>query len=108
MPRLLLVTVLLALPWSVPTVVYEVLQKSAEQIGPRNSLLELSARAEREVAWRPRTGIGILDHAEHELIESRLFWQLTTRHARERLAHRAQRDADPRSALVLAIEFARR
>lgn len=60
-----------------PTALYEAVQKTAEAIGPRGTLLWLSCEAEDRTQWRPRSGFSLLDHAHHELAETRLFWQLT-------------------------------
>lgn len=64
-----------------PTALYEAVQKTAEAIGPRGTLLWLSCEAEDRTRWRPRSGFSLLDHAQHELAETRLFWQLTAHRA---------------------------
>lgn len=78
--RCLLALLLLALA---PTLVYEVLQKTAQSTHPRQGILRLSARAEWETAWRASTGIPVVDHAVHEWEESRRFYELARRRLQE-------------------------
>lgn len=99
-----LITIVLA-AGVLPTAVYEALQKTAECIGPRTALLQLSADAERRVPWRPRTGVGAVDHAEHELAETRLFWRLTAQSAWDLPSTSRRNDAPTWSAFSLAVEL---
>ena len=69
LPLLLLLVVL-------PAGAYELLQKISERRDDNHGLLALSAKAEAEIPWRPRTGSWWLDHAEHELRETRRFYAL--------------------------------
>lgn len=64
-----------------PLAFYEIVQKTAEAIGPRGTLLWISCEAEDRTRWRPRSGHAVLDHAQHELAETRLYWSLTAHHA---------------------------
>ena len=80
--RSLWMLVLVAAGWTLPTLAYETLQKTAEVVGPRTALLRLSCDAEAGVPWRPRTGVGWFDHTVHELAEARLFWRLARNGAR--------------------------
>ena len=60
-----------------PTGVYELVQKSAERQGVQNhGIWALSARAETNTPWRPRTGQWWVDHAVHEWRETQLFYRL--------------------------------
>lgn len=91
-----------------PVLVYESLQKTAESMGPRTALLRLSDAAERRVAWRPRTGCGALDHAEHELAETRLFWQLAAQQVWDRPSRPSDLESPTWSAFSFAVELADR
>lgn len=105
MRRLVCLTTILIAAGALPTVVYEALQKTSECIGTRTALLQLSADAERRVPWRPRTGVGAVDHAEHELAETRLFWQLTAQRAWELPSTSRRNEATSWSAFSLAVEL---
>jgi hypothetical protein len=93
---------------SMPTLAYEALQKTAERVGPCTVLLRNSADAERRVPWRPRLGVGALDHAAHELAETRLFWQLTMQRGWKTPAEWAEPLLLTSSARPVAMELADR
>jgi len=57
---------------------YEFFQKSAEH-GGTTVLHQLSLRAEIETPWRPAGHGYLIDHALHELLETRRFCELTAR-----------------------------
>lgn len=69
---LLVAVALVATPW----IAYEVLEKTAERVGPNGPLLALSLTAELETRWEPATGILVVDRALHEMDETRHFWRL--------------------------------
>ena len=71
--RLLFVSLTVALA---PGLTYECLQKTSEHFGLRGHWPRLSTVAEQCTRWSPRTGIGVLDHALHEIDETRRFWSL--------------------------------
>jgi len=62
-----------------PPLTYEALEKSHDHLRRPSVLHRLSARAELETPWRPRTGRPWLDHALHELQETRRFYLLAGR-----------------------------
>lgn len=70
----------LCLSLTLPTMAYEVFQKTAELVGPRSTVLRLSQRAEIETRWRPVTGLPALDHTLHEMAETRRFYRMAGRH----------------------------
>ena len=82
MNRRLLLPLALVLALGAPGLAYEALEKTAERIGPRGHWLALSLTAERNTRWRPTTGHAWLDHALHEVEETRHFWRLVGRDAR--------------------------
>lgn len=63
----------------VPPLTYEALAKSHDHVHRPSVLHRLSVRAEIETPWRPRTGQPWLDHALHELQETRRFYRLAGR-----------------------------
>jgi hypothetical protein len=70
---LLLLLLLLA---CLPAGSYELLQKLSERRSLSHGLFALSAQAEAQTPWRPRTGTWWIDHTEHELRETRRFYAL--------------------------------
>lgn len=71
--RLLFVALAVALA---PGLAYESVQKTSEHLGLRGHWPRLSSVAEQYTRWAPKTGIGVLDHALHEIDETRRFWSL--------------------------------
>jgi len=75
--RSLSIFLLVLAPLAAPTGIYELLQKSSERsLAPPVAWFALSERAELETPWRPHTGLWFVDHAQHELQETRRFLML--------------------------------
>ncbi len=79
MHRLVTRLLILCAILSAPVLTYEACQKAYESYGMRGSWARLSARAEQSTRWRPKTGSFLMDHALHELEETRIFYRLAAR-----------------------------